>query len=186
MAGLSIAQIEAWRAGDVREVFHAARGIAEANQLASDGLATLPAFESWGGVAADAARDSNAQIRRDLDAFGREALAVARAADRAADGIEKVQADLRALRDDAHSLHMTIDPLINRIMPDGTGNLLPVEVPIAEQQPQPKLDLILAEANDVDHELATAIDMADGDVPIPAESGPGGGVRGADAHTDRQ
>ena len=172
MTGLSIAQIEAWRAGDVREVFHAARGIAEANQLASDGLATLPAFEAWGGAAADAARDSNAQIRRDLDAFGREALAVARAADRAADGIEKVQVDLRALRDEAHSLHMTIDPMSNRIVPDGTGNLLPGEALIAEQRLQPKLDLILAEANRVDHELANAIDMADGDVPIPADAGP--------------
>jgi len=178
VTGLSIAQIEAWRAGDVREVFHAARGIAEANQLASDGLATLPAFETWGGVAADAARDSNAQIRRDLDVFGREALAVARAADRAADGIEKVQADLRALRDEAHSLHMTIDPMTSRIVPDGTANLLPMEALIAEQQLQPKLDLILAEANDVDHELANAIDMADGDAPIPADSGPAVGHEG--------
>jgi hypothetical protein len=37
----------------------------------------------------------------------------------------------------------------------------------AEDQLQPRLDAILAEANTVDQELATAINMADGDIPVP-------------------
>ncbi|MCW2552607.1 MAG: hypothetical protein JWR78_2388, partial [Mycobacterium sp.] len=42
MGVLSIADIDRWSAGDVREVFHAGRSRAEAVQEASDGLATLP------------------------------------------------------------------------------------------------------------------------------------------------
>jgi hypothetical protein len=99
VTGLSVADIDRWKPGDVREVFHAARNRAEANQFARDGLATLPAFQSWGGVAADAAKNAVEQTRKDLDKDGREALAVAMAADRAADGIEAVQAKLQALRD---------------------------------------------------------------------------------------
>jgi hypothetical protein len=57
VTGLSVADIDRWQPGDVREVFHAARSRNEANQLASHALATLPAFQSWGGAAADAAKN---------------------------------------------------------------------------------------------------------------------------------
>jgi hypothetical protein len=43
-----------------------------------------------------------------------------------------------------------------------------MEALIAEMQLQPRLDAILAEANSVDAQLAAAINMADGDVPMPA------------------
>jgi hypothetical protein len=92
-------------------------------------------------------------------------LAVAQAAGKAADDIERVQSDLRALRHDATELHMTIDPLSNKVVP--TPKCLPTEALIAEMQLQPRLDKIIAEANAVDAELAAAINMADGDTAIP-------------------
>jgi Lipoprotein confined to pathogenic Mycobacterium len=49
---VSVADIDRWDAGDVREVFHAARSRAEAAFEARDGIATLPAFGTWGGDAA--------------------------------------------------------------------------------------------------------------------------------------
>ena len=58
---LTVADIGRWDAGDVREVFHAATSRAQAAFDAADGLAELPAFETWGGEAADAAREA---IRR--------------------------------------------------------------------------------------------------------------------------
>jgi hypothetical protein len=88
---LTVAEIEQWDGGDVREVFHAATSRAEAAFDAADGLATLPAFESWGGEAAEAAKDAIGQIRKDLDAHGNEALRVAQAAGRAADSIKSNQ-----------------------------------------------------------------------------------------------
>ncbi len=49
---------------------------------------------------------------------------------------------------------------------------------IAEIQLQPRLDAILAEANAVDEELASAINMADGDSAIPPDAGPPVGPQG--------
>lgn len=43
---------------------------------------------------------------------------------------------------------------------------------------QAELDAIMAEANAVDEELASAVNMADGDAPIPADSGPPVGPEG--------
>jgi hypothetical protein len=100
-----------------------------------------------------------------VDAHGNESLAVARAAGKAADDIERVQSELRTLRADATELQMTIDGLTNTVVP--TSSCLPTEALIAEMQLQPRLDAILAEANAVDAELATAINIADGDTPIP-------------------
>ena len=166
MTGLSVADIDRWKPGDVREVFHAARSRAEAGQFARDGLATLPAFQSWGGVAADAAKNAVEQTRKDLDKDGREALAVAMAADRAADGIDTVKAKLQALRD-ALGDGLTIDGVANKIVatPAFTGSAHMLADKLAKFQPQ--LDAILGQATVVDEELAQAIDMADGDVPIP-------------------
>jgi hypothetical protein len=41
---LTLAEIERWDAGDVREVFHAATSRAQAVKDAANGLAELPAF----------------------------------------------------------------------------------------------------------------------------------------------
>ncbi len=74
---LTVADIERWDADSVREVFYAASSRAQAAADAANGLATLPAFTSWGGVAAEAARDAIGKTRKDLDAHGREARIVA-------------------------------------------------------------------------------------------------------------
>jgi len=153
----------------VREVLHAAGARGQATLEASRQLSSLAVFDTWEGATAEARWHTNAAIREDLDAHGNESLAVARAAGKAADGIEHVQSELRSLRHDAAELHMTIDPLTDKVVPSATFNGPPSAALIAEMQLQPWLDAILAEANAVDAELATAIDMADGDVPIPTE-----------------
>jgi Alpha/beta hydrolase len=173
---LTVADIDRWNAGAVREVFQAANARGQATLEASRQLSTLSVFDTWEGATAEARKHVNAGIRQDLDAHGNEALAVARAADQAADGIEHVQSDLRTLRSDASELHMAIDATANRVIP--TANCLPTEALIAEMQLQPRLDAILAEANAVDEELATAINLADGDTAIPSDAGPPVGPQG--------
>jgi hypothetical protein len=54
-------------------------------------------MDHYDGLTAEARRHANAWIRQDLDAHGNEALAVARAAGKAADDIEHVQSELRTL-----------------------------------------------------------------------------------------
>ena len=148
-------------------VFHAADARGHATLEASRQLGSLSVFDTWEGATAVARKHTNAAIRQDLDAHGNESLAVARAARKAADGIEHVQSELRTLRCDAAELQMTIDTLTDKVVPSSTFNGPPIAAVIAEMQLQPRLDAILAEANAVDAELATAINMADGDLTIP-------------------
>lgn len=164
---LTVVDIERWNAGDVREVFHAATSRAQAAQDAADGLATLPAFETWGGEAAEAAKEAIGQTRKDLDAQGHEALAVANAARSAADEIERIKSDLATLKADAESLGMEIDPVSGTVLP-GPKIRDPMEAELKQMQLQPRLDKIVAEANTVDVALANAINMAGGKTPIPS------------------
>ena len=89
---LCVADIVRWNPEAVRDVFNAARNRYEASRFAAEELGSLPAFQTWGGDAADAAREAVGKTRADLDSHGAEALAVAQAADQAADGIEDVSA----------------------------------------------------------------------------------------------
>jgi hypothetical protein len=164
---LTVADIERWNAGDVREVFHAASSRAQASHDAADGLASLPAFQSWGGHAAEAAKAAIGQTRKDLDAHGNEASAVADAARSAADNIERIKSELASLKADAESLDMEIDPISDTVLP-GPKVRNPIEAELKQTQLQPRLDKIVAEANLVDMALSNAINMAAGKTPIPA------------------
>ena len=165
---VSVADIDCWDAGDVREVFHATRNRAEAAFEAADGITELPAFGSWGGDASDAARDAIGRTRRDLDAHGNEALAVAQAARKAADDIELVTSKLAQLRFDADHMGMTVDPVRNAIgAGPGSAGDPPIEIELKRMQLQSELDAVLAEAVRVDQELASTIDMATGVAPVP-------------------
>jgi hypothetical protein len=165
---LPLADIDRWSAESVRTVVRAATARGHAAQEASRQLGALPVFDTWHGVTAEARRQRNAAIRRDLDAHGSEALSVARAASKAADGIEQVQFELRTLRHDAADLRMTIDALSNQVVPSAMFNGSPKEATRAEMRLKPRLDAIVAEANAIDAELATAITLADGDNhPLP-------------------
>ncbi len=170
MTGLSVADIDHWKAGDVREVFHAARNRAEANQLAANGLSTLPIFGTWGGATAEAAKHAVEQTRKDLDADGSEALAVAMAADRAADGIEAVQAKLAALRSDLERAGLTIDPIADKVVAGAGFTGTAGDFAAKQAAFQPRLNAIVGEATIIDEELAEAIEMADGELPIPRGS----------------
>ncbi|WP_431236101.1 alpha/beta hydrolase (plasmid) [Mycolicibacterium psychrotolerans] len=163
---VSVADIERWSAGDVREVFHAASSRAQAVQDAADGLADLPTFQSWGGQAADAAREALGKTRADLDAHGTEALAVANAARHAADEIERIKSELASLKADAAALGMVIDEVAGTVVPGPTVRN-PMEAELKVMQLQPRLDKIVAEANLVDMALANAISMAGGTAPLP-------------------
>ncbi|MDZ7881894.1 MAG: alpha/beta hydrolase [Mycobacterium sp.] len=167
---VSIEDIDRWDAGDVREVFNAARSRAEAAAEASNGIAELPAFGTWGGEASEAAKQSIDQTRKDLDAHGNEAIAVAQAARKAADEIEAVKENLAQLRADASSAGFEIDPIGNRVLPGPALQANMIEMLAAESTREAlraRLTGLLAEAAGVDQELARAIAMATGAAPFP-------------------
>ena len=167
---VSVEDIDRWDAGDVREVFNATRSRAEAAFEASNGIAELPAFGTWGGEASEAAKESVGQTRKDLDAHGNEALAVAQAASKAADEIDAVKASLAQLRADAASHGFEVDPIGNQILPGPALQANMIEMLASEstrEALQARLAGILADAAGVDQELARAIAMATGASPIP-------------------
>jgi hypothetical protein len=98
---LNVADIERRDPEAVREVFRAASARSGASTEAARAAEQLPAFQSWNGVAADAAREAIGKTRADLDADAKAALAVAQAAQKGAQDIEKVKVELRELQDDA-------------------------------------------------------------------------------------
>ena len=161
---LTVAEIERWGAGDVREVFHAARSRAQAAFDAADGLATLPALSSWGGEAATAAREAIGRTRIDLDSHGNEALMVADAARRAADSIEGIQSDLAQLKVAATVWGLEVDPSTNRIVPipGSRHSRLHSAIPLL----QDRLNSIVEQANTTDSELTAVIRLADGTTPL--------------------
>lgn len=165
---LSVADIERWDPEAVREVFHAASARSGASTEAARASEQLPAFQTWGGVAADAARDAIHKTRMDLDAHAQEALAVAQAAQKAAQDIEKVKIELRNLKDDALSAGLDIDPATSTVVKGPGFKGTPAELATKIADLQTRLNAILTEANGVDAELAVAINMADGKLPIPA------------------
>jgi hypothetical protein len=175
---LSVGDIDRWSAGAVRDVCYAIGARAQATLEISRQLESLTVFDTWSGATATAAEHQNVLIRHDLDVHGNEALAVARAADKAADGIEHVQSQLRQLRADTSELRMEIHPVTNTVLP-GVGFRGGRMAELAKvAQLQPRLDALVAEANGIDQELATAINMADGDACIPPGAGRSVGAPG--------
>jgi hypothetical protein len=171
---MTVANVDRWNPGDLREVFHATRSRAEAATEAANGIAGLPAFGTWGGDAAAAARDAVGKTRRDLDEHGNEALAVARAADRAADRVEELKRGIANLRERARQLGMELNPFANDFAPAAGTTMDDADVAQAEAELRPRLAGLLAEAAAIDDELAAAISMATGGTPIPDEGPPVG------------
>jgi hypothetical protein len=163
---LTVADIERWDAGDLREVFHAAHSRAQAAFDAADGLAALPALSSWGGQAATAAREAIGRTRMDLDCHGREALAVADAARRAADSVDVIKADLAQCKSDAASWGLEVDPSTNSVVPTPGSHYSRRMLQHAIPALQARLNSIVDQANSVDLELAAAIRLADGSAPV--------------------
>jgi hypothetical protein len=166
---LSAADLARWDPGEVREVAAAAQTRARAALDAADGLGRLPCLTSWGGRAATAAAEAIARTRRDLDAAAGEALLVGQAVRRAAERIEALRSELLRLEGEAAACGLGVDLSGNRIVGVAPGN------EVAAGMLQGRLDTVVAEANSIDAELASALSV-DGE---PVATLPSPGLAGA-------
>ncbi|HTQ22061.1 alpha/beta hydrolase [Mycobacterium sp.] len=165
---LSLAEIEQWSSDAVREVFHVGNVRAGAAFDAGAGLGQLRVFDSWGGAGAEAARKSIDQVRADLNSHGEEALAVAQVASKASGEIDELKRDLQALLAAADAAQMQIDPKTNAIGPAPGSHMSPQEIDGKTTVLAQWLKRVLSKAAAIDMELAQAIEMAEGNRPIPA------------------
>jgi hypothetical protein len=166
---LSAADLARWDPGEVRAVAAAAQARAQAALDAADGLGRLPCLTSWGGRAATAAAEAIARTRRDLDAAAGEALLVGQAVRRAAERIEALRSELLRLEGEAAACGLGVDLSGNRIVGVAPGN------EVAAGMLQGRLDTVVAEANSIDAELASALSV-DGE---PVATLPSPGLAGA-------
>jgi len=162
---LSAADIARWDPGEVREVAAAAQTRAQAAFDAADGLGRLPCLTSWGGRAATAAAEAIARTRRDLDAAAGEALLVGQAVRLAAERIEALRSELFRLEGEAAACGLAVDLAGNRIVGVRPGS------EVAAEMLQTRLNSLVAEANSIDAELASALSV-DG-APVAALPSPG-------------
>jgi hypothetical protein len=163
---LSAADITRWDPGDIREVAAAAQTRAQAALDAADRLGRLPCLTSWGGRAATAAAEAIGRTRRDLDAAAGEALLVGQAVRRAAERIEALRAELFRLQGEAAACRLGVDLAGNQIVGVAPGR------EVAAAKLQNRLNTLVAEANSIDAELASALSV-DGAPVAPTLPGPG-------------
>jgi hypothetical protein len=166
---LSAADLARWDPGEVRAVAAAAQARAQAALDAADGLGRLPCLTSWGGRAATAAVEAIARTRRDLDAAAGEALLVGQAVRRATERIEALRTELFRLEREAAACGLGVDLAGNRIIGVAPGR------EVAAGMLQTRLNTIVAEANSIDAELASALSV-DG---APVATLPSPGLAGA-------
>ncbi len=159
--------IDRWDAEQIRAVSRAARSRAESASAVSAALGQLPAVESWGGLAARAARVAIAVTQLALDAHAEESRAVARAADRAAEDVERLKSRLRRLDDDAHAAHLIVDRVTGTVIPDTEFQGDSAEFVTAADPIRTGLSGILADATAIDDELARAISANAIGIPEP-------------------
>jgi len=158
---LGPADIDRWDPADVRTVSAAATARAESAAAASAALTRLPAIPGWSGIAARAAGDAIELTRQALDGHAEQARAIARAADRAADDIDRLKSRLHLLDEDARSADLRIDRVTGVVLPDTEFRGTTAEFDTEAAPLATRLAEIVAEANEIDHELAEAISPAD-------------------------
>jgi len=164
---LGPAEIDRWDPADVRTVSAAATARAESAAAVSAALRRLPAIPVWSGIAATAARGAIELTGQALDAHAEQARAVARAADRAADAIDRLKSRLHLLDEDARSAGMTIDRVTGTVLPDTEFGGSTAQFDTESDPLAARLDEIVAEANEIDNELAGAISQSDYRTAVP-------------------
>jgi uncharacterized protein YukE len=179
MEPLTPSDVKRWDVGAIHSVFETASGRAATLQHLGDNLQQVhDVLADWQGEAGDAFRVNVGKVRRDIEADGAESKRVAAA-------VSQAEADIRACKTELDDLERAADANGWAITPDwriDSGNtgigLDPISFAAEQQAMQAALDACKVHAHTADHELATAVRGAVGDVPLDANGNPpGSGAR---------
>jgi hypothetical protein len=158
---LTVEDVLRWDPGAVRAVGDAARTRAQASTDTAD---SLPKFPDWTGPGSEEAKQALEETRKALLKDADAAWAAARSADAAATNVQIVKDNLKQVLDAAREFGWWSTPWPARCVPAG-GLGLPEDFQNAAVL-QKALQRVLAQANNVDQQLAAAMDQAD-DVVVP-------------------
>lgn len=169
MGKLCVADIDRWDPGEISAVFGISTNIADHSISTSGNLEKLSVFESWNSTAADASKHSISKTRKDLDRHGEVARKVGDAARKAEQEVQDVKDSLKRLRGDVSAAGFMLDPHTDTITDPHPPSMDGWSQDQVDEY-QEKLDklnfnlaALLTAALVADHDLATAINNADGD-----------------------
>ncbi len=161
---LTLADIDRWDDASIDQVFAAATSRAEGAQTTADTVGDLLTFVRWNGLTADAARDSANRIKTTLGEHADLCKQVAAAANKAAAEVADLRYRLSMIRAEADAAQLSIDDQTGTV----TSKTSVLTVEMKQHQDAVKKDVearirqLLADAETVDRDLATAIQTADG------------------------
>jgi Alpha/beta hydrolase len=161
---LALADVEAWDDQAIDQVFAAAMSRAEGAQTTGDTVGDLLTFVKWDGAAAAVARDSANRIKVTLSDHADQCRRVAAAAQKAAAEVASLKYRLPSIKAEADEAQLQIDDQTGAVTSKVT--VLTVEMrkhqDAVKQDVEARIKQLLADANGVDRDLATAIQTADG------------------------
>ena len=165
---LTVEDVQRWDPGAVRAVGDAARRRA---QVSIDTANSLPKFPEWTGPGSEEAKAALEKSRQALMRDAEAGLAAARSAEAAAVNVQIVKDNLQQVLEMARDCGCVVDPVAGTVRPALPSTALPNDRHNAEVLQQ-ALQQVLAQANTVDEQLATAMDKADDVVDVPPEARP--------------
>jgi uncharacterized protein YukE len=168
VGSLTPSDVKRWDPNAIHTVFETASGRADTLQRLGDSLQQAhDVLADWQGEGGDAFRADAGKIRRDIEADGAESKRVAAAVSRA-------EMDVNACKQELDGIRQAVEYNGWTITPDwriDAGNNAVGRDPIkaaALQKLQGDLSACKVHAHNADHELATAIGAAVGEVPLDA------------------
>ncbi|MEZ0363409.1 NlpC/P60 family protein [Mycobacterium sp. pUA109] len=187
-----------WDPAMINEVFRIAHQRAATMAKLGDNLVTAQRFalEHWGGEAAEAFHAEAGKHRSDIEADGQESKRVAAAIGQAENDIRKCQTEAESIYQTAKDYGWTVTPSW-KIDTGDVGTIgFDDSMAVQEQLLQDRLNTLNADAHTADHELATALRAAVGEVqldeqghevgappqPHQPDQNPGAPVAGPDGH----
>ena len=157
---LTLADIERWDAGAVRDVSNALAKRGASTDEVKTGLAKLPLIESWQGTGGDAARASLDKLSAYLAAHGLEMARLSSSTRDAADDIERIKTSLGRIEDDARHEGFSIDPVSGEVTPLRTDMVGDPIYSMQQADLEFRIKQLLAAANAADAGLAQALTSA--------------------------
>lgn len=173
MGQLTPNDVRRWDLGAIQKVFETANGRANTLQLLGENLQQVHNILSgWQGEAGEAFRADLGKARRDIEADGQESRQVAAAVVRAQGDVRACKRELEDIEWAAEANGWTITPDWRIDVGDTWIGRDPIEFAAQQQLLQDQLIVLNVHAHSADHELAAAVRIAVGEVPLDATGHP--------------
>ncbi|MBS9535112.1 hypothetical protein KIH27_16105 [Mycobacterium sp. M1] len=160
---LTLADVRKWNPEAIRDVAKALTKKGASAQEVADGLKKLPIIASWEGQAGTAAKESLGRLGLFLTSHAEQMETLNKALLKAADDVENVRGDLSAMQTNADNWYFNVNYETGAV--SATDSTDESTADAHQTELEGDVAKVLATANGVDQELATALSNATGAPP---------------------